>query len=192
MLFRSWLCLPRFDSPSAFASILDPERGGCFRISPAMRPFTSLQAYDSNTNVLQTLFRRPGEGSVVLTDFMPWSDDPRSSIHEVHRLVEAREGALLLEVVFDPRLDYGRGATRVVTTEHGAVAEGPNGERLCLSASGGVRFEPRKAGGVAARFQARPGKRQWLILSWQAPRPEACVAYRPFEHLRTTRRFWRS
>jgi GH15 family glucan-1,4-alpha-glucosidase len=187
-----WLCLPRFDSPSAFAAILDPERGGSFRISPTSRPFTSLQAYDSDTNVLQTLFRRPGEGSAVMTDFMPWSNDPRSSIHEIHRLVEAREGALPMEVVFDPRLDYGRGETRVVATEHGALAEGPNQERLCVSVSRGVTFEPRDAGGMVARFQARPGKRQWVILSWQAPQPEATAAYRPFEHLRTTRRFWRS
>ena len=49
-----WLCLPRFDSPSVFAALLDPERGGCFRISPAGDGYESLQAYDDATNVLQT------------------------------------------------------------------------------------------------------------------------------------------
>jgi GH15 family glucan-1,4-alpha-glucosidase len=29
-----WYCCPRFDSPSAFAAILDADRGGLFRISP--------------------------------------------------------------------------------------------------------------------------------------------------------------
>ena len=29
-----WFCTPRFDSPSVFASILDSERGGFFRLSP--------------------------------------------------------------------------------------------------------------------------------------------------------------
>ena len=29
-----WFCCPRFDSPSVFASLLDAERGGYFRIAP--------------------------------------------------------------------------------------------------------------------------------------------------------------
>ena len=30
-----WCCLPRFDSPSVFASILDEDIGGRFRIQPS-------------------------------------------------------------------------------------------------------------------------------------------------------------
>ena len=30
-----WLCRPRFDKPSIFAALLDRERGGFWRISPA-------------------------------------------------------------------------------------------------------------------------------------------------------------
>ena len=29
-----WFCCPDFDSPSVFASILDDEKGGLFRIAP--------------------------------------------------------------------------------------------------------------------------------------------------------------
>jgi alpha,alpha-trehalase len=188
-----WLCLPRFDSPSVFASLLDPERGGTFQVCPARVPFESLQAYDTDTNVLQTLFRTE-EGAAVVTDFMPWTDDPRSSVHELHRLVEVREGAVELELLFDPRFDYARGETRVEPAEHGALARGPHGELLTLSAGGGVRLRPREGAGdgLCGRLRARRGDRIWLILSYRSPAPEPSAAYRPFEHLRTTRRFWRS
>jgi GH15 family glucan-1,4-alpha-glucosidase len=186
-----WLCLPRFDSPSVFGALLDPDRGGFFRIAPADRTCESLQAYDTATNVLQTLFTKPGQGIVCLTDFMPWNGDPRSSIHEVHRLIEAREGTTEMEIVFDPRFDYGRGETRVEVADEGAVALGPNGEKMSLSVSRGVRFEHRPEGGVHARFALSRERRMWAILSWRAKRPERIAAYRPFEHLRVTRRFWR-
>ena len=33
----NWFCCPRFDSPSVFASLLDHEKGGQFRLAPADR-----------------------------------------------------------------------------------------------------------------------------------------------------------
>ena len=186
-----WLCWPRFDSPSCFAALLDRTRGGRFQIAPAERGATSLQAYDDGTNVLQTLFRREGLGTVVLTDHMPWNGDPRSRVGEVHRLLEAREGELEMRVVFDPRFDYARSPARLHIEEYGVLAEGPDGQRMTLSMDRDVEFRPREAGGVEAVVSLRRGKRRWAILSWQSRRPEPIPAYRPFDHLRATRRFWR-
>ena len=64
------------------------------RVSPSGRGFESRQAYDADTNVLQTLFHQPGCGTACLTDSMPWNGDPRSSIHELHRFLEVREGKI--------------------------------------------------------------------------------------------------
>src|SRR5262245_66025075 len=47
-----WLCLPRFDSPSVFAALLDDRKGGCFRIAPASDGFRHKQFYWPDTNVL--------------------------------------------------------------------------------------------------------------------------------------------
>ena len=64
-----WCCLPRFDSPSIFAAILDDDKGGKFQIKPRM-PFKSRQVYLPNTNVLQTIFETES-GTATVTDFMP-------------------------------------------------------------------------------------------------------------------------
>lgn len=65
-----WLCLPRFDSPSIFARLLDEARGGFWRIEPAT-PFTSSQNYIRNTNVLVTRIDT-GEAEFQVVDFAPW------------------------------------------------------------------------------------------------------------------------
>ncbi len=186
-----WLCLPRFDSPSVFAGLLDPERGGETGITPRRRPFESLQRYDPDTNVLETLFRIEGQGVVRLTDYMPWSDDPRASIHEVHRRIECREGEAELDVRFDPRFGYGLGETRLEIGEHGVLAGNGAGDTLAAVLDHPARWEPHEAGGLGARLRLRSGQRAWMVLSWAAPRPEPAAAYRPFDQLRLTRHRWR-
>ena len=186
-----WLCLPRFDSPAVFAALLDPERGGLTAITPVSRPFESLQRYDPDTNVLETLFDVKQQGVVRLTDFMPWTDDARSAIHEVHRRIECREGEVELEAIFDPRFDWGRGPTQLEFCEHGVLARSESGDALAAVLGNGGRWERSPNGGVRARFRLRAGQRCWLVLSWNSQQPEPISAYRPFEHLRATRNAWR-
>ncbi|MFQ5698765.1 MAG: glycoside hydrolase family 15 protein [Myxococcota bacterium] len=186
-----WLCLPRFDSPSVFAGLLDPNRGGMTAVTPRRRPFESLQRYDPDTNVLETLFRIPDQGVVRLTDFMPWTNDPRAAIHEVHRRIECREGAADLEALFDPRFDYGRDPGELELGEHGALARSRSGETLACVLSNGERFTRSEGGGVHSHFRLQAGQFRWMVLSWGAPQPEPVTAYRPFDQLRQTRHAWR-
>lgn len=185
-----WLSFPRFDSPAVFGAMLDPARGGMTAVRPT-KGFTSLQRYDPGTNVLETLFEVPGEGIVRLTDYMPWSDDPRSTLNEVHRRIQCVEGSVELEAVFDPRFDYGRDPAQLLASEHGVLAVSHGGERLVAALSGDTAWSGCATGGMHTTFKMAAGQRRWMILAWGAPRPEPIKAYRPDEHLRSTRSHWR-
>jgi GH15 family glucan-1,4-alpha-glucosidase len=103
-----WLCLPNFDSPSVFASILDDEKGGRFRISPASEGFTSKQLYWPDTNVLITRFFSPeGVGEVV--DYMPVGTNANGrGNHQVIRRVRVVRGEMSFRVGCFPAFDYAR------------------------------------------------------------------------------------
>jgi GH15 family glucan-1,4-alpha-glucosidase len=186
-----WLCLPRFDSPSVFASLLDSENGGSTSVSPVDFPFQTQQRYDPGTNVLETLFRVDGQGAIRLTDYMPWTDDPRSALHEVHRRIQCVEGETNVKVVFDPRFDYAQVETTFEIDGRSALAKAASGERLIAVLGGAGRWEPRPQGGVQAVFPMRAGERAWMVISWNTTESESILAYRPFDALRNTRRRWR-
>ncbi len=106
-----WLCLPRFDSPSIFAALLDAEHGGRFRIRP-VGEFRVERRYLPETNILETTFTGPA-GSAVLRDLMPVASeaDKRTALmpeHEILREVEGLLGEIELEILYEPRPDYGR------------------------------------------------------------------------------------
>ena len=59
-----WLCVPRFDSPSVFGSLLD--RGaGAFRLGPFGINVPSDRAYEPGTNTLVTSWKTPTGWAIV-------------------------------------------------------------------------------------------------------------------------------
>src|SRR5438067_66163 len=105
-----WLCLPRYDAPSVFARILDPDAGH-WSIRPA-GSFTSTRRYLPGTLVIETTFFTEA-GVVRLTDALVFAESQRGHAlghdgpHELLRSIEGVSGDV--ELLFDlaPRTEYG-------------------------------------------------------------------------------------
>ena len=132
-----WFCSPRFDSPSVFASLLDRDKGGRFRIAPDGEEYVTKQLYFPDTAVLITRFMTPdGVGEVV--DFMP-IDEPQVATdrHLLVRLVRVVRGEMRFVLECAPRFDYGRAEHELETTDNGWVFRS-NGQQLTLQATMGL------------------------------------------------------
>ena len=164
-----WLCLPRFDSPSVFASILDDERGGRFSVRCAGATRVK-QMYLPDSNVLLTRFL--GEHSVgEVVDFMvphEQGSTPRGASQLV-RLVRAVRGRVEVDIRCAPAFDYARARTEVEIVEgSGAFFFSPLAQLVLRSTV------PLTADGSAA--VAHPvleeGESLALALSrWGSPQP---------------------
>ena len=55
----TWMCVPRFDAPSVFGSLLDRE-AGLFRLGPFGVTVPSDRHYIPGTNVMVTTWKTPG------------------------------------------------------------------------------------------------------------------------------------
>ena len=113
-----WCCLPRFNSASVFAKLLDPEKGGNFAIKVDSE-YSITQEYLGKTNILRTLFEK-GSASFELLDFMPrYREEDGDFYHppDVIRLVRILKGQPVIRVQYDPRLNYAREETRTENHE---------------------------------------------------------------------------
>lgn len=168
-----WLCWPRFDSPSVFGALLDREQGGFFRIAPTGR-FESRRRYAEDTNVLETTFETAG-GVLRVTDLMPvapyeayeeelWPDT------QLLRVAECLAGEVELEVVCEPRLDYGR--RRPDFTDRGALGlfYTHGAHVLVLRSEVPLRVAPDH-GGAHGRATLRAGDRCAVSLTYDFAEP---------------------
>ena len=191
-----WCCFPRFDSPSVFAAILDPDVGGHFRINP-VHPFTTHQQYQHDSNVLVTTFVNRS-GVVSVTDFMPAADDdddnpatPPNALHEIHRIVTCLSGEVEMRLDFQPRHDYARVVPTFRTMRGrsggGAVEVCGGRQTQALLASIPLPFDER---GVVCDFNLKQGQTETFVLAYGSGRPGSLSRMRTAEKLDYTRRYW--
>jgi len=177
-----WLCLPRFDSPSVFARLLDQERGGSWSFKP-VEDWRATAAYVRNTNVLRTEVEM-ADGVLEIYDFAPrmMNGLKVDAPIELCRLLRPLSGTPRVRVHFDPRPDYGRSAVEIVAGGAGLeVVGGPTRLHLATNVPA-----PYVQEGSAIRVD-RP---TYFSLSAGKP-PVVCGAPEAENALEQTIRAWR-
>ncbi len=117
-----WCCLPRFDSPSIFGSILDDKIGGHFKIAPVQQGNTR-QMYLPETNILLTRFLQH-DGVGELTDFMPVESDEagyRPRRHQIIRMLSVVRGTVTFRLECFPAFNFGRDAHEINVHSKGVI-----------------------------------------------------------------------
>src|SRR5690349_20238249 len=115
-----WFCCPRFDSPSVFASLLDAERGGFYRIAPDRDDYVTRQLYLPDTAILITRFMTP-DGVGEVHDFMPVIEGAATGRHRLVRNIRVVRGTMRFAIELQPRFGYARLPHKLDLSEHGAV-----------------------------------------------------------------------
>jgi GH15 family glucan-1,4-alpha-glucosidase len=158
-----WCCIPRFDSPSVFGSLLDVNKGGFFRISPLLDQGVKCgrkQLYLPETNILITRFLT-ADGVGEITDFMPVKTSRLvDHQHNIIRSVSVVRGSLSFEIVCRPAFNFARDPHQLHLHENGAIFE--SGADAGRRPGGSTRYlhsARRRVGPIFARERAsqRPG-----------------------------------
>ncbi len=178
-----WLCVPRFDSPSVFGTLLDRE-GGSFRLGPFGINVPSSRVYEPGTNTLLTTWHTP-TGWILVRDALtmgpsdhedevtphtrpPVDDDGE---HMLVRTVLCLKGSVEIELTCEPVFDYGRTPAEwslVDGDRHLADASGADQTiRLATDMSLGVEGDWVRAGTSSSRASRStapsPGLRGCLL-----------------------------
>jgi GH15 family glucan-1,4-alpha-glucosidase len=198
-----WLCVPRFDSPSVFGSLLDRQAGG-FRLAPFGINVPTARVYEAGTNVLTTTWHAPrgwavaraaltigprGAPDTITPHTRPPADDDAD--HMLVRTVACLEGMIEIELLCEPVFDYGRITAEwtVASDAHSADASG-GGQTLRLASDMALGME---GGRVRARHVLRAGETLYCALSWAGDDAEPPAdAGEAVQRLDATCRFWRT
>ena len=197
-----WLCIPSFDAPSVFGSLLD-RQAGFFRFGPFGIAHPTARAYVPGTNVFETTWKTP-TGWVVVRDALtlgprehpdavtphtrPPADDDGD--HMLVRTVECLDGRVEIDLVCEPAFDYGRTPatwTNVDGAGHAADASGAGVTfRLVSDLPIGIEGES-----VRGRHELEAGDSAYCALSWAEELAAPQSVDEAAARIDATTRFWR-
>ncbi|HEY2207972.1 MAG TPA: glycoside hydrolase family 15 protein [Gaiellaceae bacterium] len=197
-----WLCIPCFDAPSVFGSLLDRE-AGFFRVGPFGISHPTARAYQPGTNVFETTWKSPS-GWAIVRDALtigprqhddtvtphtrPPADDDAD--HMLVRTVECLHGNIEIELVCEPAFDYGRTPAEWTRVEGAPQALDASGAGLSFRLVSDIAIDV-EGDSVRGRHTLQAGERAYCVLSWAeelaAPQNYDEAAAR----LDATTRFWR-
>jgi GH15 family glucan-1,4-alpha-glucosidase len=190
-----WCCLPRFDSDSCFARLLDWENGGYFEVVPRER-CTVRREYLENSLILVTTFTSRRSTARVIDFFAMRAGGRVHPRRELVRIIEGVKGRLEFAVRIVPRFDFGEVRPWIYPADASAfVAAGGNTALLICGdlvlQSGGSTHD------LSARASVQPGERLHLAVRFVAPAdlhaaPARAEAYEQLTaHYEETLRWWR-
>ena len=182
-----WACLPNFDSPPVFDSILDKSKGGYFSIKPHdTENLEVIQSYKELTNVLITEFIRDGKIILRLTDFIPTSDYSTISFPEIHRMVETTSEDVEVDIAFKATINYGKHTPIIEQRKNGFI----------------FRYRDTKVGIVSEIPLSRDGDRvigsqkiprrtsRWLVALYGISHLDVISDYKSYQRLEDTIDYW--
>jgi alpha,alpha-trehalase len=196
-----WLCVPRFDSPSVFGTLLDRE-AGTFRLGPFGLNHPADRNYEPGTNTLITTWKTPS-GWVEIRDALtlgprrgvdtitphtrPPADDDAE--HVLVRTARCLAGTVEVELVCEPVFDYGRTPADWTVGDDLGVAEASGaGQVIRLKTDMALGVEGNR---VRARHVLQEGERLFCSLSWAEELASPDDVDDAFARLEATTRFWR-
>src|SRR6266545_4078175 len=193
-----WLCFPRFDSPSLFAALLDPDAAadaGRWSIHPT-GPHTATRGYLADTMVLQTRFQT-ASGTVTVTDALATGGnaDPHAlgaaAPHLLIRVVTCTDGTVEVAVEFRPRPEYGLVTPLLAACDGGVAGRGgPSTSRMSSPVELTI-----EAGTATGTLALRAGQTIRFALHWaplDGPPPRAFGQTEIAAQLDATVGAWRS
>jgi GH15 family glucan-1,4-alpha-glucosidase len=198
-----WLCVPRFDAPSVFGSLLD-RQAGFFRLGPFGINHPAQRTYVPGTNVMETTWKTPA-GWIVVREALtigPWDHEDAvtphtrppaddDADHMLVRTVECLDGNVEVELICEPAFDYGReqATWALVGDDRHAADATAAGQTVRLQSDIPLGIEGNR---VRARHTLGPGERAYCALSWAEGLTTPTDVDDAVARIDATVRFWRA
>jgi GH15 family glucan-1,4-alpha-glucosidase len=198
-----WLCVPSFDAPSVFGTLLD-RAAGTFRLGPFGINVPAARIYEPGTNTLVTTWNTPtgwvlvrdaltmgpehGEDAITPHTRPPADDD---GDHMLVRTVLGLEGSVEIELTCEPVFDYGRNPAEWALVDgdrHTADASGA-GQTIRLRSNMALGIEGES---LRARHTVTKGEQIYCSLSWAEGLASPQDIDEANARLAATTRYWRS